>query len=254
MNPNLIGLIIVLVLLLTLAIVCYWAYKKITQKVRSFSKMIFGTTDIKAGINRAELQYATTPKSVAAATKLCLPRITKDFPDFHYDEMKEKAENVLVSYLRALDSRNKDVLYEGTQELKDKLAMQIAMLKNQGIETHYEQIKVHRTEIHQYRKDQGRCSIIFQSAVEYLHYAEQNGTVISGRKQMKTQAKYNVQMNYIQDRDIVEDTREQALGLNCPNCGAPLSTLGAKICAYCDSPLVEFNIKIWSFSDVEEVK
>ena len=78
--------------------------------------------------------------------------------------------------------------------------------------------------------------------------------MISGRKQMKTQAKYNVQMNYIQDRDIVEDTREQALGLNCPNCGAPLSTLGAKICAYCDSPLVEFNIKIWSFSDVEEVK
>ena len=27
-----------------------------------------------------------------------------------------------------------------------------------------------------------------------------------------------------------------------------------KTCEYCDSPLVEFNIKIWSFSDVEEVK
>ncbi|MBQ7360439.1 MAG: zinc ribbon domain-containing protein [Lachnospiraceae bacterium] len=254
MNPNLIGLIIVLVLLLTLAIVCFYAYKKIKQKIRSFSKMLFGTTDIRSGINRAEMQYAATPKSVAAATSLCLPRITRDFPDFHYDEMKERAENVLISYLRAVDSQNKDLLYEGTQELKDKLAMQISMMKSQGVRAHYEQIKVHRTEIHQYRKDKGRCSIIFQSAVEYLHYAEQNGTVISGRKQMKTQSKYNIQMNYIQDREIVEDTREQALGLNCPNCGAPLSTLGAKICAYCDSPLVEFNIKTWTFSDVEEVK
>ena len=92
------------------------------------------------------------------------------------------------------------------------------------------------------------------AAGPFFRTQTQNGTIIDGRKQMKTQAKYNIQMNYIQDRDIVEDTREQALGLNCPNCGAPLSTLGAKICAYCDSPLVEFNIKTWTFSDVEEVK
>lgn len=254
MNPNLIGLIIVLILVLAVVIACWSIYSRISERIRYYSKMIFGTTDIRAGMNKAELEYAATPKSVAAATKLCLPRITKDFPDFHYDEMKEKAENLLVSYLRAIDGMDKDLLSEGTQELRDKLAMQIEMYESQGIRAHYEQVKVHRTGIHQYRKEKGRCSILFQSAVEYLHYVERGGEVLSGRKQMKTQAKYNVQMNYIQDREIVEDTRDMALGLNCPNCGAPLSVLGAKICAYCDSPLIEFNIKIWSFSDVEEVK
>ena len=33
-----------------------------------------------------------TPKSVAGATSICLPRISADFPDFHYEEMKRRAE------------------------------------------------------------------------------------------------------------------------------------------------------------------
>ena len=43
------------------------------------------------------------------------------------------------------------------------------------------------------------------------------------------------------------------LGLNCPNCGAPLPGLGAKKCIYCDTPIVEYNLRVWNFSRVEEV-
>lgn len=245
------GMIIVLVLLLILAAVIYIAYRNISRKVRGYSKMIFGTESVGQGLSQMQAEYAETPKSVSSATGLYLPRIVRDFPEFHYDEMKERAENVLVSYLRGIDGQNAALLTEGTSELKEKLSMHISMLKAQNIREHYEGIRVHRTEIHQYRKEKGRCSVIFQSAVEYRHYSEQQGKILAGRSDLKSQAKYNIRMIYVQDRDVIGATKDAALGLNCPNCGAPLSSLGAKICAYCDTPLVEFNIRIWNFSDVE---
>lgn len=247
-----IGLIILMVLMLILALIIYIAYKRISEKIRSFSRTVWGTNTVQEGIDKMNMEYATTPKSVSSATGLYLPRITRDFPDFHYDEMKERAENVLISFLRSIDGQNASLLTEGTSELKDKLAMLVSMHKSQNMRAHYDKIRVHRTEIHQYRKEKGRCSVIFQSSVEYVYYTEKQGQVLAGRKDLKTQAKYNIQMNYIQDREIVEDTRDAALGLNCPNCGAPLSGVGAKTCAYCDTPIIEFNIKVWNFSDVEE--
>lgn len=253
MTIAILGLIVLLVLFLTAMAVGYYVYKRIKQKVSGYAQMFWGTEDVREGINKMQAEYSTTPKSVSSATSLYLPRIVRDFPEFHYDEMKERAENVLVGFLQAVDTRDASMLREGTEELKEKLSMQIGMLKDQDMQVHYDNVKVHKTEIYQYRKEKGRCSIVFQSAVEYLYYAEKQGELVAGRKDMKTQAKYNVQMIYIQDRDVIEDTRDAALGLNCPNCGAPLSMLGAKTCAYCDSPIVEFNIRVWNFSDVEEV-
>ena len=70
----------------------------------------------------------------------------------------------------------------------------------------------------------------------------------------KYQTKYNVDLIYIQDRNRVEHERDNALGVNCPNCGAPLSSLGAKVCEYCGTPVIEINIHAWSFSNIDEVR
>lgn len=249
-----IGLIIILVLLLILVLAVYMAYRKVKEKVRRLSRAVWGTDSIQAGIQKMNMEYSATPKSISSATGLYLPKITKDFPEFHYDEAKERAENVLISYLRSVDAQNPGFLTEGTSELKERLSSYIAMLKADGSRAHYDKIHVHRTEIHQYKKDKGRCSIVFQSAAEFVCYVEKQGKIVAGERERKTQAKFNIEMIYIQDREVVEAAGEQALGLNCPNCGAPLSGVGAKICAYCDSPLVEFNIRVWNFSSVEEVR
>ena len=53
-------------------------------------------------------------------------------------------------------------------------------------------------------------------------------------------------------QDMVENQEDAGLALNCPNCGAPLPGLGAKKCIYCDTPIVEYNLRSWNFSRVEE--
>lgn len=252
MSGNIIGLIIALVLLLVLMGVVYYVYVKISNKVRNFSNMVFGTDDLLKGIKKQETEMAVTPKSVSSATDLYLPSIMRDFPEFHYDEMKTRAENVLTSYLRSVDTLSAGMLTEGTNELKDALSMRIQSLKNLNKREHFQNIKIHRTGIFQYRKNKGRVSIVFQIAVEYIHFLEEKGKIIKGRNDMQEQSKYNVEVIYIQDQDKVESIHESALGLHCPNCGAPISHLGVKKCEYCDSPVMEFNMRTWNFSKVKE--
>ena len=249
-----IGAIIILVLILVIFLIVFIVYKKISRRVREFSQLAFGTEDILEGFKTVEKEAEITPKSVSAATSLYLPRILKDFPEFHYDEMKNRAENILISFLQAIDTQKMSELGEdATSELKEKLRMKIDALKSANTCEHFRNIKIHRTEIKIYRKLKGRCSIIFQSAVQYNHHKERDGKLISGSSERLEQSRYNVEMIYIQDRDVVENQADAGLAMNCPNCGAPLPKLGAKKCLYCDTPIVEFNIKIWNFSDVDEV-
>lgn len=254
MNSGMIGVIIVLVLLIVLVGAIYYGVMYLRKKLKTYSRLFFGTESISEGLKKTEMEYATTPKSVAGATSLYMPQIMRDFPEFHLEEMKERAENVLTSYLQCIDAKNPALLAEGTNELKDKLRIKIAGLTNEDSSEHFERIKIHKTEVNKYRKEKGRCSVVFQSAVGYVHYVEKNGKVITGRKERLEQSKYNVEVSYIQNRDVVENLGDSGLALNCPRCGAPLESLGAKICMYCDSPVMEFNIRTWNFTDVQALK
>lgn len=254
MDAKMIGMIILLVLVLILVITGLIIVRKAQKKVREFSQAVFGTQDIVKGFKQQEAVYNQTPKSVSGATGLYLPQIMRDFPEFHNEEMKKRAEVVLASFLQSIQEGNPQKLSEGTTQLRDKLAVKISALRSEGSTEHFERITIHRTEIHRYRKEKGRCSVVYQSAVGGIHYVERGGKVIQGKKDMITQHRYNVEVCYIQDRDMVEDSAETGFAVNCPNCGAPLTKLGAKICPYCDSPVVEINIHAWAFTDVEAVK
>lgn len=253
MTAGQIGVIVILVLALTVLAGGYIAYRKISRKVREFSHAAFGTDSIVEGFQKIEKESEITPKSVSAATNLYLPQIMRDFPEFHYEEMRNRAENVLTGFLQGIDTKNMSELKEGTtSELREKLRMKIDALKSENAEEHFHNIMIHRTEIKSYRKLKGRCSILFQSAVQYNHYKERDGKIVAGSAEKLEQSRYNVEMIYIQDRELVENQTDSGLAMNCPNCGAPLPKLGAKKCLYCDTPIVEFNIRIWNFSNVEE--
>lgn len=249
-----IGILIIVILVLMLAIIGLgiYAYIVIRDKIRRVKNTISCMTEVIEEVKEIEKDAELSPKSVSSATDLYLPQIMRDFPDFHYGEMKTRAENVLTSYLRALDSADVNILSEGTEELRNALQLKLRSYKERRQEVNYCDVHIHKTEIHKYFKSHGKCMIVFQSAVEYFYDVEQNGRVVRGKKDARTQARYNVKVMYIQDRELIENQNESGLAMNCPNCGAPLTTLGAKKCKYCDTPIVEFNIRTWNFTSVQE--
>lgn len=248
-----VGIIIILVLILGVFGAAFYAGYRIKKGIRSFARQAFGTNSLKEGLDKVEQEYASTPKSVSAMTSLHLPKIKKDFPEFQYDEMKVRAQNVLTSYLLAVTEKNPGRLTEGSRELKDKLEMHISQRKNREEKERYDDIRIHRTEIADYRKQNGRCIITFQSSLQYKYsLTGPDGKLLQGDSGVLKQTRYNMDVVYIQDRNLVKDERDWSLGINCPNCGAPVSGLGSKVCEYCGTPVKEINIYAWTFHDVRE--
>lgn len=253
MNKTMIVLLVLIIILASLVLAIVIITKKISDKISRFSRAAFGTSSLLEGVEQMQREYATTPKSVSGMTSLYLPKIAKDFPDFHYDEMKERAQNVLCSFLLAIDTRNVGALKDANTELKNQLENHIVTLKGSGLREHFKELKIHRTEISNYHKKEGRCTITFQSSIQYYHYVlDEEGKIKDGSRDTLFQSKYDVDLIYIQDRDLVEQDLDGTLALNCPNCGAPLKGVGAKNCEYCGSPVIEFNIHAWSFSAIRE--
>lgn len=54
-------------------------------------------------------------------------------------------------------------------------------------------------------KRDGRCVISIQSAVEYFYYKTASGKLISGDKEYKKQTRYNMELVYIQDIDMLDN-------------------------------------------------
>ncbi|MBE5937414.1 MAG: zinc ribbon domain-containing protein [Lachnospiraceae bacterium] len=249
-----IGIFILLLLAVVVGggLYLFFAIRKTAQK---FSKELYGTSDISEGMKKAKQQIADTPKSLSAMTRLELPRIVKDFPQFNYDEMKERAEGVLTGYLLGIQSKSTGTLTDAaiTSELRKQLEDKIELLKLNNRTEHFNDFKIHRTEISRYIKEKGRCIVTFQTAASALHYVtDDNDNVITGDRDFREQSRYSISMVYIQNRDIVENNAVDGNSLNCPNCGAPISNLGDKICSYCGTGIVEYNIRVWSFDDVSE--
>lgn len=269
------GLIVILVLVLVIVIIVAVIVSAIIRKVnqakrtvdsvtntvnsamrtaRTISQVTTGTSDIAEGIKRTTFEHASAPKTVSDLSSLLLPKIAADFPEYNNSEMAERAQNVLTSYLFSIDESDPSHLTEGNEDLKNKLTMQVKLNQDKGYIEHFERIKVHKCVLNQYEKTDGKCTLTFQAAVQYLHYITENGKIKTGRDDLITQARYDIKVVYVQDRDMVDKHSDMALSSVCPHCGAPIKGLGAKSCPYCGSAVEVINIYAWSFSDVSEHK
>ena len=229
----------------------YCGYRYVKGKVERFSRAVFGTNSLVDGWNKQADELARTPKSVSGMTRIFEPQIQRDFPDFNLVEFKNKAENMLKSALRAVSAGNPDLLSEASEELKNQVRNQIEANRAEGVKEVYERIHIHQTEISNYVKRDGKCIITFQSAVEHMHYKKQGEKTISGDDQRLTQTRYNVEVLYIQDEKLAKTGN--AVGTTCPNCGAPVTKLGAMYCEYCGLAVTPINLKVWVMHKYYEV-
>ena len=153
-----------------------FGWLRVRKQVRLFSLAIFGTSSLREGLERQADILGETPKSVSGMTKLCLPQIESDFPEFQWAQWRQRCENLLKGYLRALESQDLSALEGGegrgqemgvSDELLRQTEFQIQEQKRKGVREAYRQVRIHQTEIARYQKEAGLCIIRLQSAVEY---------------------------------------------------------------------------------------
>lgn len=219
-------------------------------KIRNFSELFFGTGDLLKGLKGVRDNAARTVPSLSGVTSLMLPQIQKDFPEFSWPETKVSTENMIRAFYTAVSRKDLSFLSGAGRQLLEAAELMIEDNNRSGITEHFEDIIIHNTVISDYRKENGLCLIRMQSAIGFLHYRTGDGEEnAGGKEQTRTETRCNSELVYVQDlsktgRDV------SAVGLHCPNCGAPVKNLGQKTCAYCGAALVELNMRVWSLESV----
>lgn len=253
MNSVLYGLIVFAVIILIIAILIAVAVFKIRSGLRSISRDVFGTNSIMDGLQKQKISLSETPRSLQAMTPIYIPKIEKDFPEFDYSAYKRKCESLLRSYFNAIEDKNSELLREEVSDnLKNNVRSIVYDLESKNYKQYFDNITIHQTEISRYIKNGSTVTIVFVSSVGYVAYCEDgNGKIVFGEKENKTQTVYETELVYAQDVEKIA-TADSALGISCPNCGAPVTNLGNKFCEYCGAGLREVNIRAWKFHSVKE--
>ena len=252
----LIGVILIeiLIILGVLALAITVAVVYIKSKLKNLSQKLFNTDSLIQGYNIQKKELSQTPKSISSMTRIYLPQIQNDFPEFNYEEFKIKSENMLKSALTAISCGNIDLLIESSQDFKDAVSLIIQNNKNLEQKEYYNDIKIYQTEINGYTKASGTCVITLQSAISYMHYiTDSSGGVVSGSNELIEQCKYNIDIVYIQDRDKMTTNSTTSIGTNCPNCGAPITNLGEKFCRFCGTGITVVNVNVWSINKYTKI-
>ncbi len=205
-------------------------------KIRRFSNQAFGTPDILQGLSQAQKEADNTPRSLSGGDAIYADRVMCDFPDFDLPLAKSYVEHCVTDFLAAIESGDTAAFctqYPGKIEaLAQSHAQDSRKARHHAV---FDQLRFHNTTMARYLKSGHDCTILFQTAFEYLD--------AEGRK---NQAKYELAYTHY----LQASGEEQAQQLRCPHCGAPVSSLGNKTCAYCGTGLAEIIRQTWKFTNL----
>jgi len=212
----LIGVIILIVFVLS----CYFYIK---NKLNN----MFGM-DLSEIIKQAKLEDEQLPKSLSSMDSIYLESLMKDFPEININEIKRLAESNIIDILNAIE--NKD-----TSKLKGKMKLIAENKINDNIK--YENLKFHNTVLSRYQKTKEIATITIGSSFEYI------------LNDKKIQDRAKVEFIYVIDEEKIK-ANQKLIGLNCPNCGSAIKTLGLKYCSYCGTGIKDIVKKVWICNDV----
>ena len=237
MKGTLFTLVLIAVVLIVIIILIFY----LKSIVGSFLEKYFGTRDLKEAIEKSEIENENTPKSLSSMETLATEAIKRDFPDLNINELKSMAENTILNYLRAIDKKDVEDLKNYSESIKTMALARIEDLGDKSVK--YDDINIHKTVINRDEKSKGIASLYTASAIEYYY---SDGKSI--RK--KIQDRFLVEIIYVIDPTTV-DLDKKLLGLNCPNCGAPITTLGEKYCRYCNTGIKDLVKRSWVINNIK---
>lgn len=202
-------------------------------------------------INEADKQRV---KNISGMTKVILPVILEDFPEFNENQFYLLVEKSLRNIFLALENKTDKYLREEEFNIiRQKILLQIDDLKDNNISYKFDDIIFHKHAIKSYKKEKGMVILTISSSLEY-YYVEKRGSKIVSDDQFKKQTRYTTKFVYIVDNQLAGFDLN-VLSLNCPNCGSPVTKLTDYNCTYCNAVLniqVANLLKCWKIIDYKE--
>lgn len=232
---------IFLVILLSILIAIILCILYIKKNVSTFSMKYFGTSDLKEAIDKSEITASETPKTVFSVESVVLKKIAKDFPDTNINEIKALAEKSIREVFNAIESKNSSNFGE-LPTVKAFIDSKINDYKGENIV--YDNLKFHNTVVNMYTKSGGSGNITLQASFEYYKK-------IGDKIGKKVQDRLKIEFVYIID-ELQYDGEVKAIGLKCPNCGAPVTSLGNKVCSYCGTGIKDLVKKNWVLNKIKQ--
>ena len=186
--------------------------------------------DIKTLIN-ATKDAADEPekKSVFGATNLYLPKIEKDFADFHNMEAIAAIKIFMNEYL--------DIAYGEKKKFQNSNVEPglETMINVSNVKSSTTNVNIHNTAISNYIKTNEYATITYQVAVGYNTNSE--------RKEERYKIEYTMKLK---TNGIAEET------MKCDNCGASIDSTSHENCPYCDARIIRDTRMSWKFTSISK--
>ncbi len=214
----------------------------ITKKVREFLQTYFHANTLKEAIENSKIEDENTHKSISSMESIYLDKIDKDFPDMNLNELKSKAEANIINVLDTIEAKNMDKLKNKNEKVVEFTQNKIDDLKDEKVTI--DDIKIHKTLLSKYEVSGVIATIEISSSLEYFY---KKGKDVGH----KVQTRFKTEFIYIIDVSKLNNN-VKGLGLNCPNCGAPVKSLGHKHCDYCNTGIVEIVNRVWIINNIKE--
>lgn len=187
-------------------------------------------------IKEADTIQMTTPKTLSGTEPVYRNMVLKDFPEFNLELARSYIKGFLPEYFHAKSTGSVSGIRDNcSAQFCDSLQSQLDSKKLSGQPfERYESVRVHNAVISGYTKNGYEAAITFEAAVEYA---------LNGKL---SQHKYKILYSYF----LSYGARGENESLKCSNCGAPISTLGEKVCVYCGEAIEASVERTWKITDV----
>lgn len=204
-------------------------------KIKLYLKNTFNVNSLKELISKTELEEETREKTLYGMESIYKPILEKDFNNLNINELKSIAEKSIIECYKFINERSTDKFKCESEKVISWVNNKINSLNDNDT---YSDIKIHRTVLNKYEKNNSVATITFQTSYEYKF------------NNKKIQSRMQTEFIYIIDADQVDGN---VIGLNCPNCGAPIKNLGNKNCDFCGTGVVDIVKRTWFLNNMKEI-
>lgn len=214
------------VILIAIAVLAALAI--VSAAVQWISRLGRSAEGLISQIKSAQVREHTMPKSLSSIEGLLLPQIMKDFPDYNASVIAERVKaDARLFYDSAIKG---EVLFEKGTSLPCRQNMRLPDDVAGGV-------VIHRAALAAYIKQGRDRQLNYQVAAQY---DDKNGETWQKRLSLKYIAAYT------------EDFTDDIHVIKCPNCGAPVPTVGDKVCRYCGAQLKTASGYGWVLTEIKQ--